>query len=67
MTGPELWGIAEVAEALDVDRSTVYEWQRRSDFPRPVARLRMGPVWEAEALRDWRRQEMRQRRKRRKF
>jgi hypothetical protein len=39
-------GVAEIAERLDVGTSVVHDWRNRhSDFPQPVARLRMGLIW----------------------
>ena len=65
---PDLWGVAEIAEALKTDRTTVHGWARdRADFPEPLARLRMGPVWDAEAVREWRRQDVARRRQARAF
>lgn len=64
---PELWGTAEIAEAMDVDRSLVYRWIRTRGFPKPVAELRAGRVWNAEAVRKWRRETIAERRRRRAF
>lgn len=47
---PELLGVAELAEALGVSRQRVAELAATEDFPRPVARLRAGPVWQRAAL-----------------
>lgn len=47
---PELLGVAELAEALGVSRQRVSELAATEDFPRPVAKLRAGPVWERYAL-----------------
>jgi len=53
-TGPELWGVAEIAANLGLARETVYYHWRRPGFPKPVARLKMGPVWLADEVRAWR-------------
>lgn len=58
-TGPELVGVAEIAERLKVPRSTVSMWDSRratNSFPRPVERLSMGPVYEWDAVQTWARQ-----------
>ncbi|MDG9703781.1 hypothetical protein [Streptomyces sp. DH37] len=48
----DLMGYAEAAEELGVSRQRVNELERtRDDFPRPVARLRSGPVFTAESIR----------------
>ena len=43
----ELVGAAEIAERLGLAFSqTVHDWRRRhSEFPKPVATLKMGLVW----------------------
>jgi hypothetical protein len=38
-------GVAEIALMLDTSRAQVSRWALREDFPQPVARLRMGPIW----------------------
>ena len=47
---PDLLGVAELAEALGVSRQRVAELTATDDFPRPVAKLRAGPVWQRAAL-----------------
>lgn len=42
---PELVGIAETAEILEVSKQRVSSLRSRPDFPAPVAELRAGPVW----------------------
>lgn len=57
----KLYGIAEIAEALDVDRHLVAQWYRRAsqdlaggmDLPRPDAVLAMGPVWFGKTIAPW--------------
>jgi predicted DNA-binding transcriptional regulator AlpA len=48
-----LVGLAEVAEFFGVSKRTASRYALRSDFPRPVARLRAGPIWLEEDLRSW--------------
>jgi hypothetical protein len=45
---PELVGMKEISERLDVPRTTASMWHSRAattGFPDPVADLRMGPVF----------------------
>jgi hypothetical protein len=47
-------GIAEIAIAVEVSRSVVISWvARRKDFPAPLVRLRMGPVWDLNEVLPW--------------
>lgn len=47
---PELVGIAEIADILDVTRQRASALQTNAQFPRPVALLRSGPVWTRDSL-----------------
>lgn len=49
----ELMGIAEVAELLRVTRQRADQLRDNSTFPRPVANLRCGTIWNAEDIRAW--------------
>lgn len=42
---PELAGLAEIAGLAGVTRQTASARVKHPDFPKPVAHLRMGPVW----------------------
>jgi hypothetical protein len=54
---PELAGIAEVQVILGLNsRQHAAKLARRDDFPVPVSRLAMGPVWRAVDVRAWKRQ-----------
>jgi chromosome partitioning protein len=47
-------GINEIAEIAKVSRQAVANWRSRfSDFPKPVADLRAGPVFRATQVRAW--------------
>jgi predicted DNA-binding transcriptional regulator AlpA len=48
-----LVGLAEAAELFGVSKRTASRYALRSDFPRPVARLRAGPIWLEDDLRSW--------------
>lgn len=46
MTGfPKLAGLAEVASLAGVSRTRAGQIAAHPDFPEPVQRLAMGPVW----------------------
>jgi len=47
---PELVGLSEIAEILHVSRQRVFQLRERPDFPKPVAELRLGPVWSLPML-----------------
>jgi chromosome partitioning protein len=50
----DLLGLAEVAELLGVTKQNIANWRsRREDFPGPIANLKSGPVWAAEAILSW--------------
>jgi hypothetical protein len=42
---PELVGIQEVAELLEVTKQRASSLRRLTSFPRPVAQLASGPIW----------------------
>jgi hypothetical protein len=49
---PKLAGLAEVASLAGVSRQRAGQYAAHPDFPAPVARLAMGPVWrESDVLR----------------
>jgi predicted DNA-binding transcriptional regulator AlpA len=54
--GPDLVGLAEVAEMLGSSRTQAKRWTRRPDFPEPLARLRATPVWLADDVKAWAKQ-----------
>lgn len=52
----DLVGVAEIADALGVPRTTVSMWAARraaSGFPSPLNDLAMGPVYSLSAVRAW--------------
>jgi len=50
----ELVGVAELATHYNTSTSTVSNWvYRYEDFPEPVVRLRMGPVWVLGDVEAW--------------
>lgn len=42
---PELVGVSEVAELLEISRQRLAVLRQRPEFPRPVAELAAGPIW----------------------
>lgn len=42
------WGIAEIADTLQVTRQAVSNWNARGKMPKPAFQLKMGPVWVLE-------------------
>lgn len=57
---PDLVGISEIADLLEVTPQRVSKLSRSAGFPRAVADLRSGPVWTAHSVRrfveNWKRQ-----------
>lgn len=52
--GEELVGINEIAELAGVSRQAVANWRSRfSDFPKPIAELKSGPVFRRSQVRAW--------------
>ena len=47
--------IGDIAAAYSVPKPTVQNWMRRKDFPKPVAELKAGAVYDMEKVRAWRR------------
>lgn len=50
-TIPELMSAAEIADALGVSRQRVHQLRETATFPAPLADLRGGAVWDANAIR----------------
>jgi chromosome partitioning protein len=52
--GHDLGGMAEVAKALGTSRQLISLWRTRyPSFPKPIASLRMGPIWDMRDIREW--------------
>lgn len=49
----ELIGPQEIAQLLGVSRQRVSQLTKRRDFPKPVAVLAMGQIWDADEVRVW--------------
>src|SRR3989304_458130 len=47
---PDLVGIAEVAEILGVTKQRASELSRSRRFPKPIAQITAGPVWDRHAI-----------------
>ncbi len=50
-TMPELMSAAEIAEELKISRQRVHQLRETAAFPAPLAELRGGAVWDADAVR----------------
>jgi len=53
MAPDEVVGLSEIAESLGVSKRTAVRYAERSDFPKPLARLRAGIVWKREDVERW--------------
>ena len=49
----ELVGPKEVADLLGVSRQRVTQLARQPGFPKPVAVLKAGKIWDADEIRAW--------------
>lgn len=49
----DLVGVAEIARFLGVSRQRVQQLSQTSDFPKPVARLSAGTIWERQDVVRW--------------
>lgn len=49
------YGVAELSEAIEVDRYKVGVWRQRRthDMPEPDFELRCGPIWLAATIEPW--------------
>ena len=45
-----LAGVHEVAELLGIGKSALADRRRHPSFPRPIAELRCGPVWDLDQI-----------------
>jgi prophage regulatory protein len=46
-------GVQEIGDLFGVSRTRVQQLTARDDFPRPLAELAQGRVWDAAAVRAW--------------
>lgn len=46
----KLIGLAELAELYSVSKNTASTWSRQRDWPAPVTTLKMGPIWDQDAV-----------------
>ena len=58
-THPDIIGVSELAEILDVSKQRASELARQRTFPRPFVQLASGPVWHEPTVRrfvaEWKR------------
>lgn len=49
-----LVGIAEIAQMGKVKTQAIVHWRNRyDDFPKPIASLKMGPVFDRSQVEEW--------------
>lgn len=48
-----LMGASEIGELFGVGRQRVQQFTKMPDFPKPLADLAMGKVWQATDIRAW--------------
>src|SRR5690348_3677822 len=54
MAANQLVGMSEIAQIAGVTKQAVANWRDRNvDFPKPVANLKQGPVWELNEIAVW--------------
>lgn len=53
----KLYGLSEIADATGDKLNTVSQWYKRGKLPEPDQLLKMGPVWSADTIRPWIRQQ----------
>lgn len=49
----KLWGCAEIIREFKIGTATLANWRRYRSFPKPLAELASGPVWERRAVENW--------------
>lgn len=50
----DIGSVAEAAHLFGVSKQVVVNWSKRyPHFPKPIARLAMGPIWDMAELRRW--------------
>jgi predicted DNA-binding transcriptional regulator AlpA len=50
---PDVIGVTEVAEIMGVSKQRASELTKRANFPQPIARLALGPVWPKRNIEAW--------------
>ena len=48
-----LMGISEIAQLLGVSRQRAHQLAQSEDFPKPIAVLAAGKIWEAKRIEAW--------------
>lgn len=61
--GRRHWRIRDICEQYDISRVTLDAWRKRDGFPEPI--VVSPPVWDAEAIEEWRSGELEAESKRR--
>ncbi|MDE0778276.1 MAG: DNA-binding protein [Nocardioides sp.] len=52
----DLMGVTEIAELLGLTRQRVHQLRQSEDFPRPVADISAGSIWERADVEAWARE-----------
>lgn len=50
---PDLWGVEDVAQHLEIEVMTAYQWRRRGKLPEPDYLVSGRPIWIADKFRRW--------------
>jgi len=54
MPRPRFGGVHEIADLAGVTKQAVNNWMKRhSTFPQPLAKLRMGPIYNLDDVQVW--------------
>ena len=53
MSPDHLASLAEIADVLGVHKNTALRYTARDDFPAPLDRLAVGPVWRIGDVEEW--------------
>lgn len=55
----DIGSVAEAADTCGVSKQVIVNWTKRhKDFPKPIVRLAMGPVWDLAEIRRWHKRRM---------
>jgi predicted DNA-binding transcriptional regulator AlpA len=49
----DLVGISEIAEMLGVTNGRVSQLTHEDNFPKPLDRIKAGPVWKRQTIQRW--------------
>jgi predicted DNA-binding transcriptional regulator AlpA len=49
----DIMGLKEIRTLLGVSNTRLHQLKQRDDFPQPIVRLAMGPVYDGATVRAW--------------